>query len=86
MASNYEKYGDYSQQQNYAERQCNHAGIGIGSALIGLAVGAAVALLLAPKAGGELRGDIRRGVDSAKSTIGNVKGKVMPFRGSGNQV
>ena len=85
MASNYEKYGDYAQQELYADKQCNHAGIGIGFALIGLAVGAAVALLLAPKAGGELRGDIRRGVDSAKNTMNNVKGKVMPFRRAESQ-
>jgi YtxH-like protein len=80
MASNYEQYGDYAQPQNYADKGCNHAGIGIGAALIGMAAGAAIALLLAPKAGGELRGDIRRGVDSARNSIGNAKGKVMPFR------
>ncbi|MBV9670363.1 MAG: YtxH domain-containing protein [Acidobacteriales bacterium] len=80
MASNFDKYGDYSQQQNLSDKQCNHAGIGIGFALIGMAAGAAIALLLAPKAGDELRGDLRRGVDNARQTLGNVGGKVMPFR------
>ncbi|HEY0565505.1 MAG TPA: YtxH domain-containing protein [Terriglobales bacterium] len=82
--SNYERYGDYSQHQNLAQNACNHTGIGIGFALLGMAAGAVIALLLAPKAGGELRGDIRRTAGRAKDRgnhlIGSVKGKVMPFR------
>ncbi len=38
----------------------------VGSFLLGLAVGAGVALLLAPKSGAEMRGDITRRVKKAK--------------------
>jgi YtxH-like protein len=86
MASNYDLYGDYSQQQNLSQSACNHTGIGVGFALLGMAVGAALALLLAPKAGSDLRSDLRQGIDTAKnksgSLIGNVKGKVISFRRS----
>ena len=74
MAMNtYDRYGDYAQTENLAGRQCNHAALSIGFALLGAVAGAALALMFAPKSGGDLRGDLRRGVN-------NVRGKVMPFR------
>lgn len=79
MAMNtYERYGDYAQHENLAsqgasQRECNHAALSIGFALLGAITGAALALMFAPKSGDDLRGDLRRGVN-------NVRGKVMPFR------
>lgn len=73
--STYRKYGEYAQAENL--NQCGRAGLGVGFALLGVAVGAAVALLLAPKSGEQMRDTLRsRGGD----LIDSVRGKVMPFR------
>lgn len=74
----YERYGDYAQREILAgqranQKECNHAALSIGFALLGAVTGAALALMFAPKSGDDLRGDLRRGVN-------NVRGKVMPFR------
>ena len=45
------------------------AGTAITFLLIGLGVGAAVGLLLAPKTGRQLRKDLRRGYDDALDTV-----------------
>ena len=44
-------------------------GTAIAFLLIGLGVGAAVGLLLAPKTGRQLRKDLRRGYDDALGTV-----------------
>jgi gas vesicle protein len=79
----YAKYGDYTRSENLAP-SCNHAGIGLGFGLLGMAAGAAIALLFAPKSGGELRSDMRRRFDMAKSKgndlYSNVRSKVTPIR------
>ncbi len=49
------------------------AGTAIAFLLIGLGVGAAVGLLLAPKTGRQLRKDLRRGYDDALDTVSDWK-------------
>jgi gas vesicle protein len=49
------------------------AGTTIAFLLIGLGVGAAVGLLLAPKTGRQLRKDLRRGYDDALDTVSDWK-------------
>jgi len=51
------------------ERSGNTAGTAITFLLIGLGVGAAVGLLLAPKTGRQLRKDLRRSYDEALDTV-----------------
>jgi len=51
------------------ERSGNTAGTAITFLLIGLGVGAAVGLLLAPKTGRQLRKDLRRSYDDALDTV-----------------
>jgi gas vesicle protein len=57
--TNYQRYGDYS-QQGY-----ERGGAGVGTIvtflLVGVGIGAALASLLTPKSGSELRGAIGRG-------------------------
>ena len=48
-------------------------GTAIAFLLIGLGVGAAVGLLLAPKTGRQLRKDLRRGYDDARDTVSDWK-------------
>jgi gas vesicle protein len=47
----------------------NTVGTGIAFLLIGLGVGAALGLLLAPKTGRQLRKDLRRSYDDAVDTV-----------------
>lgn len=51
------------------ERSGNTTGTAITFLLIGLGVGAAVGLLLAPKTGRQLRKDLRRSYDDAVDTV-----------------
>jgi gas vesicle protein len=48
-------------------------GTAIAFLLIGLGLGAAVGLLLAPKTGRQLRKDLRRGYDDALDTVSDWK-------------
>jgi gas vesicle protein len=48
-------------------------GTAVAFLLIGLGVGAAVGLLLAPKTGRQLRKDLRRGYDDALDTVSDWK-------------
>ena len=80
------KYDEFEQMSTDWGRRdsCNHAALSITSALIGAAIGATAALLLAPKSGDQLRGDILRGVDSARNRgerLFHSVRKVVPFRG-----
>src|SRR4029453_14617033 len=47
---------------------------GVGSFLIGVAIGAAAALLLAPQSGVETRRDLRRGARRARRAAQNIAG------------
>jgi gas vesicle protein len=64
----YGHYGDYSEQ-----KQGDSKGTGVGTALtfllVGMGIGAAVALLFTPMSGRELRGSIGRGFHSALDGI-----------------
>ena len=53
----------------YETSENNHVGTAISFLLIGLGVGAAVGMLLAPKAGKQLRKDLRRSYDDTLDTI-----------------
>lgn len=55
------------------ERSGNTAGTAVTFLLIGLGVGAAVGLLLAPKPGRQLRKDLRRSYDDAVDTVSDWK-------------
>jgi gas vesicle protein len=59
------------------EGKYESSGVGTGTViaflLIGVGVGAAVGLLLAPKAGRQLRKDLRRGYDDALDTVSDWK-------------
>jgi len=50
--------------------ESSNIGTAITFLLIGLGAGALVGLLLAPKSGKELRGDIKRGYEDAKDAVG----------------
>ena len=53
----------------YETSQSNNVGTAISFLLIGLGVGAAVGMLLAPKSGKQLRKDLRRSYDDTLDTI-----------------
>ena len=54
----------------YESSEGGNVGTAITFLLIGLGAGALVGLLLAPKSGRELRGDIKRGYDDTKDAVG----------------
>ena len=86
MTSIHAKYDEYASSENPATSARTSS---ILAALIGIAVGAALALLFAPQSGEELRGELMRRMDSARNRSGDllngVRGKVMPFRRRGGE-
>jgi hypothetical protein len=63
----YDRYGDYSQQGPEAEGSSNtHA---VKFLLLGMGIGAGVALLLSPRSGTEIRRSIRSSLSNALSGI-----------------
>jgi len=54
----------------YESSESSHIGTAITFLLIGLGAGALAGLLLAPKAGKQLRKDLRRGYEDAKDSFG----------------
>jgi len=63
------------QSGNYEASDRSRVGTAITFLLIGLGAGAAVALLLAPKPGKQLRKDLRRGYDEAVDRIQDLTGE-----------
>ena len=63
------------QSGNYEASERSNFGSAITFLLIGLGVGAAIALLLAPKPGKQLRKDLRRGYDDAVDRIQDLTGE-----------
>lgn len=55
----------------YESSEGSNVGTAITFLLIGLGAGALVGLLLAPKSGKQLRGDIKRGYEDAKDAVGD---------------
>jgi len=53
-----------------ASERGGQVGTAVTFLLIGLGAGALIGLLLAPKSGEELRGDLRRKYEDAKDTVG----------------
>ena len=53
----------------YEKSEKSTVGTAVTFLMIGLGVGATIALLLAPKSGKQLRRDIRRGYDGARDTL-----------------
>jgi gas vesicle protein len=56
-------------QQGKYESDGSRVGTAITFLLIGLGAGAVVGMLFAPKAGRQMRRDLRRGYDSARETL-----------------
>jgi gas vesicle protein len=54
----------------YASSEGGHIGTAITFLMIGLGAGALLGLLLAPKAGKQLRRDLRRGYEDARDSFG----------------
>ena len=78
----YQKYGDYSQQELNAS-----GGPGIGNALmfiaIGAGIGAVLALLLTPQSGQDLRSAITRGY---RKTVDGVTQRTRDLRDRGSNL
>jgi gas vesicle protein len=53
----------------YEKSEKSTVGTAVTFLMIGLGVGATIALLLAPKSGRQLRRDLRRGYDDARDTL-----------------
>jgi gas vesicle protein len=63
----------------YESDQGSTVGTAITFLLIGLGAGAVVGMLLAPKAGRQMRRDLRRGYDNAKETFDDWKETARDF-------
>jgi hypothetical protein len=63
----YDRYGDYSQQGQEATGSSNTDAVKF--LLLGMGIGAGVALLLSPRSGTEIRRSIRNGLRNAFSGI-----------------
>jgi len=78
----YQRYGDYT-EQSAAERHGLGIGGPIGFLLVGVGVGAALALLFAPKSGQELRGHIGR---RYRNTVEGVSQRTKDLRERGSNL
>jgi gas vesicle protein len=73
----------------YESEGGNNVGTAVTFLLIGLGAGAVVGMLLAPKAGRQMRKDLRRGYEKTRDTVGDWKETARDFadevmeRGSG---
>ena len=67
--SDYERYGDYTQQNSGAVQEKGSGASAVKFLLIGVGVGAAVALLFTPMSGRDLREAIGHGCRSAFNGI-----------------
>jgi gas vesicle protein len=72
--SRYEEYDEDDEQVIVIER--GGGGPGIGTFLLGAAIGAGLALLFAPQSGAETRADIKRRARKAKDSAARVAGDV----------
>jgi gas vesicle protein len=72
--SRYEDYDEDDEQVIVIER--GGGGSGIGTFLLGAAIGAGLALLFAPQSGAETRADIKRRARKAKDSAARVAGDV----------
>jgi gas vesicle protein len=72
--SRYEEYDEDDEQVIVIDR--GGGGAGIGTFLLGAAIGAGLALLFAPQSGAETRADIKRRARKAKDSAARVAGEV----------
>ena len=79
--TDYQRYGDYAQQRY--ERTGAGAGTIVTVLLVGAGVGAALACLLTPKSGSELRGAIGRGY---RRTVEGVTERTKELRQRGGNL
>ncbi|HKT52596.1 MAG TPA: YtxH domain-containing protein [Candidatus Angelobacter sp.] len=77
----YQRYGDYSQQN--VESSGRGTGTIITSLLVGAGIGAALACLFTPKSGSDLRGAIGRGY---RKTVDNVTQHTRDLREHGSNL
>ncbi|HEY6972487.1 MAG TPA: YtxH domain-containing protein [Candidatus Angelobacter sp.] len=79
----YERYGEYTQTR--VEQPSGNAGAGraIAFLLIGMGIGAAAALLLAPMSGADCREAIRRGY---RSTLDSISEQTRNLRERGSNL
>jgi hypothetical protein len=77
----YQRYGEYSQQQ--LEQIGPGAGTIVTFLLVGLGIGAALALLFTPKSGSELRSAIGRGY---RSSVHGVTERTRALRERGSNL
>ena len=61
---------DYESMEDFHATNRNPVGLALTFLCIGLGAGAIIALLFAPKAGKQLRRDLRRKYEDARDTIG----------------
>jgi hypothetical protein len=83
IMNEYERYGEYSQQQPRETSSGTSVGTAITFLLIGVGVGAAAALLLTPMSGSELRGSISRGY---RSTLDGISQGTQRLREHGSNL
>lgn len=79
----YQRYGDYAEQRQEREGSGAGAGTVVTFLLIGAGIGAALALLLTPKRGDELRGAIGRGY---RKTVDGVSQRTRELRDRGSNL
>lgn len=78
----YQRYGDYT-EQSLSERHGISLGGTIAFLLVGIGVGATLALLFAPKSGEELRGHIGR---RYRNTVEGVSQRTRDLRERGSNL
>ena len=78
----YDRYGDYTQQAQETSTRPN-VGSAVKFLLIGMGIGAAVALLLSPMSGSEVRNAVRRGF---RSTLDGISEGTQSLRERGSNL
>jgi len=74
--SRYEEYDDEDEMPYVVIERGGGEGSGIGTFLLGAAIGAGIALLFAPQSGAETRADIKRRARKARDAASRVAGDV----------
>jgi gas vesicle protein len=78
----YDRYGDYTQQSQESSGKSNSADA-VKYMLIGMGIGAVVALLLAPASGSEIRNAVRR---RFRSTVDGLNDRAQHLKRQGSNL
>ena len=78
----YDRYGEYTQQSQESSGRSGSAD-GVKYLLIGMGIGAVVALLLAPAAGSEIRNAVRR---RFRSTVDGLNDRAQHLKRQGSNL